>query len=124
LDDGPFSFRKLSEGERCEIELTGPADPQTGIQFLRTIRLDADTPRIRFHASMKNVTGHTLEWSMQSVSQYDTGEPSSPSPGSPSPGTSARFNHDFWTFTPPTDRAVILTDITFASAQRRILRFR
>ena len=100
LDDGPFSFRKLSEGERCEIELTGPADPQTGIQFLRTIRLDADTPRIRFHASMKNVTGHTLEWSMQSVSQYDTGEPSSPSPGSPSLGTSARFNHDFWTFTP------------------------
>jgi hypothetical protein len=100
LDDGPFSFRKLSEGERCEIELTGPADPQTGIQFLRTIRLDADTPRIHFHASMKNVTGHTLEWSMQSVSQYDTGEPSSPSPGSPSPGTSARFNHDFWTFTP------------------------
>ena len=110
LDDGPFSFRKLSEGQRCEIELTGPADPQTGIQFLRTIRLDADTPRIHFHASMKNVTGHTLEWSMQSVSQYDTGEPSSPSPGSPSPGspspgspspgTSARFNHDFWTYTP------------------------
>jgi hypothetical protein len=100
LDDGPFSFRKLSEGERCEIELTGPADPQTGIQFLRTIRLDADTPRIHFHASMKNVTGHPLEWSMQSVSQYDTGEPSSPSPGSPSPGTFARFNHDFWTFTP------------------------
>jgi hypothetical protein len=95
LDDGPFSFRKLSEGQRCEIELTGPADPQTGIQFLRTIRLDADTPRIHFHASMKNVTGHTLEWSMQSVSQYATGEPSSPSPG-----TSARFNHDFWTYTP------------------------
>jgi hypothetical protein len=115
LDDGPFSFRKLSKGQRCEIELTGPADPQTGIQFVRTIRLDADTPRIHFHASMKNVTGHTLEWSMQSVSQYDTGAPSSSGPSSPrpgssdpgssgpglaSPGTAARFNHDFWTFTP------------------------
>ena len=55
LDDGPFSFRKLSEGQSCEIELTGPADAQTGIQFVRTIRLDADTPRIQFHASMKNV---------------------------------------------------------------------
>ena len=94
LDDGPFSFRKLSEGQHCEIELTGPADPQTGIQFVRTIGLDADTPRIHFHASMKNVTGHTLEWSMQSVSQYDTGG------GSSGPGSSARFNHDFWTFTP------------------------
>ena len=75
LDDGPFTFRKISEGQRCEIELTGPSDPQTGIQFTRTIRLDSDSPRIVFHASMKNVTGHTLEWSMQSVSQYDTSAP-------------------------------------------------
>jgi hypothetical protein len=95
LDDGPFTFRKVSEGERCEVELTGPADPQTGIQFIRTIRLDPDTARIHFHVSMKNVTGHTLEWSMQSVSQYNTGEPSSSDTDS-----SARFNHDFWTFTP------------------------
>jgi len=72
LDDGPFAFRKVSEGQSCEIELTGPSDPQTGIQFTRTIQLDSDSPRVGFHASMKNVTGHTLEWSMQSVSQYDT----------------------------------------------------
>ena len=95
LDDGPFTFRKLSEGEICEIELTGPSDPQTGIQFTRTIRLDADSPRIRFHASMKNVTGHPLEWSMQSVSQYDTSTPSAPGHE-----TTAQMNHDFWTFTP------------------------
>ena len=90
LDDGPFTFRKLSEGQSCEIELTGPADPQTGIQFVRTIRLDADSPRIRFHATMKNVSGHSIEWSMQSVSQYNTYDPSS----------SSHFNHDFHTFTP------------------------
>jgi hypothetical protein len=95
LDDGPFAFRKLSEGQHCEIELTGPADPQTGIQFIRTIRLDADSPRIGFHASMKNVTGHTLEWSMQSVSQYDTSASRSQgSDGAP------QINQDFWTFTP------------------------
>jgi hypothetical protein len=90
LDDGPFSFRKVSEGQRCEIELTGPADPQTGVQFRRTIRLDADSPRIGFHVSMKNVSGHAIEWSMQSVSQYDTADS----------GTPSRINHDFWTFTP------------------------
>jgi hypothetical protein len=92
IDDGPFSFRKLSEGKQCEIELTGPADPQTGVQFQRTIHLDADSPRIQFHATMKNVTGHTLEWSMQSVSQYDTSDRSAPE--------QTRINHDFWTFTP------------------------
>jgi hypothetical protein len=100
LDDGPFSFRKLSEGKSCEIELTGPADPLTGVQFVRTIRLDTDSPRIRFHASMKNITGHTLEWSMQSVSQYDTSNSASANSGPASAGTPTRFNHDFWTFTP------------------------
>ena len=95
LDDGPFTFRKVSEGDRCEIELTGPSDPQTGIQFTRTIRVDADSPRIGFHASMKNVTGHRLEWSMQSVSQYDVSQ-------SAAEGVrqAAAMNHNFWTFTP------------------------
>ena len=27
IDDGPYAFRKVSEGRECEIELTGPADP-------------------------------------------------------------------------------------------------
>jgi len=98
IDDGPFSFRKLSEGAQCEIELTGPADPQTGIQFSRTIRLDADSPCIHFHATMKNVSGHTVEWSMQSVSQYDTSGTNSDSPSGAD--ATSRFNHDFWTFTP------------------------
>src|SRR6202045_1819799 len=95
LDDGPFTFRKLSEGQSCEIELTGRSDPQTGIQFIRTIQLDADSPGIRFHASMKNITGHAIEWSMQSVSQYGTSVP-----GAPGSESAALTNHDFWTFTP------------------------
>lgn len=90
LDDGPYAFRKLSEGEHCEVELTGPADPRTGIQFQRTIRLDADSPRIRFRAIMTNTSGHTVEWSMQSVSQYDTA----------APGSSSQMNREFHTFAP------------------------
>jgi hypothetical protein len=90
LDDGPFTFRKLSEGKQCEVELTGPADAQTGIQFSRTIHLDSDSPRIHFRVMMQNVSGHTVNWSMQSVSQYNTADPASPK----------SFNHNFWTFTP------------------------
>jgi hypothetical protein len=90
IDDGLFTFRKISEGKTCEVELMGPADPQTGVQFSRTIRLDADATRVHFHARMKNVTGHTLEWSMQSVSQYDTSEAAAQS----------RMNPNFWAFTP------------------------
>jgi hypothetical protein len=90
IDDGPYTFRKVSEGQECEIELTSPADPQTGIQIRRTIHLDADSPRIRFHATMQNKSGHVIEWSMQSVSQYNTADSSDPS----------RSNRNFWTFTP------------------------
>ena len=90
LDDGPFTFRKLSEGEGCGIELIGSPDTHTGIQFSRTIRLESDSPHIAFHASMKNVSGHMVEWSMQSVSQYDTGDGANP----------ARGNREFWGFTP------------------------
>jgi hypothetical protein len=90
IDDGPYSFRKLSEGQHCEVELTGPADPRTGIQFLRTISIENDSPRILFRATMKNITGHPVEWSMQSVSQYDTSDSNSPT----------KFNRDFRTFAP------------------------
>jgi len=120
LDDGVFTFRKISEGQRCEIELTGPSDPQTGVQFTRTIRLDADSPRISFHASMKNVTGHTLEWSMQSVSQYDTSVPGASGPDQ------AHMNHDFWTFT-PTNRSSSYVNryhVRFGPAENSAVRVR
>ena len=52
---------------------------RTGVQFIRTIFASIpDSPRIRFRAVMKNITGHPLEWSMQSVSQYDTGDRNQP----------------------------------------------
>lgn len=93
LDDGPFTFQKISEGKLCTVGLVGPADPQTGIQFARTISIEADSPVIHFHATMKNVTGHTLDWSMQSVSQYDTSNRGVTDQSGPA------INHDFWAFT-------------------------
>ena len=90
LDDGEFAFRKLSDEKNCSVELTGPADPESGIQFTRTIRLDSDSPHIAFRASMKNVSGHSVHWSMQSVSQYDTGNRKD----------SSSSNPDIWGFTP------------------------
>ena len=78
LDDGPFSFATTSQGQRCEVVLKGQADPKTGLQFTRTIRLDADSPRIQFHAVFTNASGHPIEWSVQSVTQYNTGDANNP----------------------------------------------
>jgi hypothetical protein len=90
LDDGQFDFRILSDQNACGIALTGPPDPHSGVQFSRTIQLASDSPHIAFRASMKNISGHTIEWAMQSVSQYDTGNPADPTRG----------NGEIWGFTP------------------------
>ena len=89
IDSGEFRFRYLSDGSGCGAELTGPPDPHTGVQLARTILLDPDSPHITFHATIKNVSGHSLEWSMQSVSQYGTGNSADPS----------RRNPNIWGFT-------------------------
>ncbi len=89
LDDGTFAFQVLKEGPRCEISLTGPADPHTGLQFQRIVSLGPDSPRINFHAVVKNTSGHPIEWSVQSVSQYDTSDAKD----------RAHHNRNFWGFT-------------------------
>jgi hypothetical protein len=90
LDDGEYTFQTHSAGQHCQIELTSPADAHTGIQFVRTISLEGESPRIQFHTLVRNITGHSIEWSVQSVSQYDTADPIQ----------SAQLNRDFWVFTP------------------------
>ena len=127
IDDGAFTFQKVSEGKTCEIEMTGPQDPQTGVQIVRTISVEPGSPRIRFRAVMKNITGHSLDWSMQSVSQYDT------SAGGASAGADTnaanpapRFNRDFWTFTPanPTSSYLNRYHVRFGPAQNPAVRVR
>ena len=88
LDDGAFAFRVLSQGQECTVSLTGPADPVTGLQFTRTVRVDQDSPRIRFHTEFANASKRPIEWSVQSVTQYDTADAKDPS----------LHNRDIWGF--------------------------
>ena len=94
LDDGEYSFKILSQNPRCSVQLEGPPDPRTGLQYLRVISLENDSPEIRFHAVMRNTSGHSIQWSVQSVSQYDLAKPDS-----------SDYNHDFWAFTPVNPRS-------------------
>jgi len=76
LDDGDYAFSILSEGKVCTVRLSGPPDPRTGLQYSREISLEADSPKISFHAVMKNASGGPIEWSVQSVTQYSTADSS------------------------------------------------
>jgi hypothetical protein len=90
LDDGVYTLKVLSRGKDCAVFLQGPADAETGLQYSRRISIGSDSPRISFHAVMKNASDHRIRWSIQSVSQYNTANPGQP----------GRYNHDFWAFTP------------------------
>jgi hypothetical protein len=90
LDDGAYAFSILSQKEKCTVRLEGPPDPPTGLQYTREISIGADSPEISFHAITKNFTGHSIEWSVQSVSQYNLSDAKDPN----------QYNHDFWAFTP------------------------
>lgn len=98
LDDGEYGARILSEGRECRVRLDGPADKQTGLQYSREIALDVGSPEISFHAVMKNSTAHPIEWSMQSVTQYDLADAQN----------SATFNRNFWAYTPANSASAYL----------------
>lgn len=90
LDDGTYQFSVVAQGERCTVRLDGPPDPPTGLQYSREVSIGSDSPEISFHAITRNYTGHSIEWSVQSVSQYNL---------SHAAGANG-FNHDFWAITP------------------------
>src|SRR5271157_3375669 len=91
LDDGIYQLTPVRTGTAaCTVRLQGPPDDRTGLQYSRDISIDAESPKISFQAQMQNITGHEIKWSMQSVTQYNTADPRDP----------AKYNHDFWAFTP------------------------
>jgi hypothetical protein len=90
LDCGEFRYEILSQGETCTVRLTGPPDPQIGQQYIRDITIGTHSPEIAFRAVMKNTSGYPQEWSEQSVSQYNMHDPQDP----------AKFNTEYWAFTP------------------------
>jgi hypothetical protein len=96
LDDGDYSFKVLHTAPECVVHLEGPADPRTGLQYSRDISIGTDSPEITFHAVMKNASTHPIQWSEQSVSQYDTADPRNPT----------AFNPNFWAFTPTSPDSV------------------
>jgi hypothetical protein len=90
LDDGEYKPTIVSKGEDCRLHLEGSGDPNTGLQYLRDITIRADSPQISFKSVMKNTADHPIQWSVQSVTQYDTADAEHPE----------QYNRSFWAFTP------------------------
>ncbi len=98
LDDGEYRFQVLSEGLRCTIRLEGPPDERTGLQYSREITLGADSPEIKSHSMMTNSSHRQIEWSLQTVTQYDTSDANKPE----------GYNREFWAFAPANPHSAYL----------------
>jgi hypothetical protein len=87
LDGAPFTLKVLSRGaSTCSVRLTGPVDEEIGQRYIREISVTRDTPVIRFHVVMQNMSGFPQTWSEQTITEYATSEPA---------GTE-NFNSKFW----------------------------
>lgn len=98
LDDGEYTFRDVSLGDRCTARLEGPPDARTGLQYTREISIDSASPVVSFRAEMKNVSARAVRWSVQSVTQYDTADAQN----------RLEWNHDFWAFAPVSTQGAYL----------------
>ena len=57
----------------------GRPDPPTGLQYTREISIGSDSPGNLLPCHyMKNYTGHSITWSVQSVSQYNLSDANDP----------------------------------------------
>ena len=98
LDDGAYALTVVSRAPRCTVRLDGPSDAKTGLQYSREISLGGESPEVRFHAVMKNSSDHAIQWSVQTVTQYDTS----------ASHDSGKYNHDFWAFAPANEHSAYL----------------
>jgi hypothetical protein len=98
LDDGDYSFHVVSPAPQCAVRLEGPPEARTGLQYVREISIGSGSPQISFHATMQNASTHPIRWSVQAVTQYDTGDSRD----------AATYNHDFWAFTPANTKSSYL----------------
>jgi hypothetical protein len=68
------------------------------LQYTREITIGSDSPQISFHAITKNFTGHSITWSVQSVSQYNLSDAND----------RTQYNHNFWAITAMNPRSAYL----------------
>jgi Domain of unknown function (DUF4380) len=94
LDGSPQEAKVLGgESASAQIELTSPADPKTGIQFSRDIRLFFGSSRVNIAATMTNISDRPVRWGIWTVTQLDAGNQSG-SGWNPNWNTYVPFNPD------------------------------
>jgi len=65
------------------VRVTSPQDPRTGVQFIRTFHVYADTTRIKVDQVMRNISRREIRWGIWHLIQNDAADVNDPSKPNP-----------------------------------------
>ncbi len=65
------------------VKVTSPKDPRTGVQFVRTYHVYANTTRIRVDQVMRNISRRPVRWGIWHLVQNDAADANDPSRPNP-----------------------------------------
>ena len=65
------------------VKVTSPKDPRTGVQFVRTFHVYANTTRIKVEQVMRNISKRQIRWGIWHLIQNDAADAKDPSKPNP-----------------------------------------
>lgn len=79
LDGSTFKLEVVTETpQEVAVRVTSPEDPRTGVQFIRTYHVYADTTRIKVDQTMRNISRRQIRWGIWHLVQNDAADAEDP----------------------------------------------
>jgi hypothetical protein len=72
-----------NNSEEVAVKVTSPKDPRTGVQFVRTFHVYANTTRIKVEQVMRNIAKRPIRWGIWHLIQNDAADANDPSKPNP-----------------------------------------
>jgi hypothetical protein len=84
LDGSKFDSEITSNNAgEVAVKVTSPKDPRTGVQFVRTFHVYANTTRIKVEQVMRNISKRPIRWGIWHLIQNDAADANDPSKPNP-----------------------------------------
>ncbi|MBI4165134.1 MAG: DUF4380 domain-containing protein [Acidobacteria bacterium] len=84
LDGSKFESEITSNNSgEVAVKVTSPKDPRTGVQFVRTYHVYANTTRIKVDQVMRNISKRPVRWGVWHLIQNDAADANDPSKPNP-----------------------------------------
>jgi hypothetical protein len=84
LDGSKYKAELVTETPaEVAVRVTSPADPRTGVQFVRTYHLYAGTTRLKVDQTMRNISRRQIRWGIWHLIQNDAADAHDPSKPNP-----------------------------------------